>query len=381
MATTIRNTQSTESVPTLFVGLELSTKTWRLAMAPGAGAAPSEGQMPAGDANAVQRHLARANARFGLPEDARVVSCHEAGRDAFWVTRWLATQGIENLVVDSASIEIPRRARRAKTDRVDARSLLRMLMRHCGGERHVWRIVTVPTVETEDRRHLHRTVDALKADRTRLWNRIRALLMTHGVRTGRVVPRSLASLRTWAGEPLPPGLSRRLTCELEHAAFITQQIRALESAQREAVKRSDDRVLHQVRQLQELRGIGRTSAWVFVMEAFGWRNFRNGREISALSGLAPTPFQSGETRLEQGITKTGNRRWRTMAVEIAWGWLHFQKDSALSRWYARRFADGGPRARRIGLVAVARKLLVALWRYLETGIPPAGATLRRPAAA
>lgn len=376
MATTIRTAESNESVPTLFVALELSAKQWRLAMAAGPGAAPSEGAVAPGDGPAFDRVLARAKGRCGLSADARVVSCYEAGRDGFWVARWLTARGIGNVVVDSASIEVPRRARRVKTDRIDARSLLRLLMRHHAGDRQVWRTVTVPSVETEDRRHLHRGLETLKADRTRLHNRLRGLLMTHGVQAGpRQVP-DLASVRTRAGEPLPPTLLHRLQQLLAHRAFLSQQIRQLEAMQRTALRAAPDRALRQVRQLQQLRGIGRSSAWLFVMEAFGWRDFRNARQIGALSGLAPTPYQSGTSRVEQGIAKSGNRRWRTMAVEIAWGWLRFQRASALSRWYERRFAAGGPRARRIGMVALARKLLVALWRYLQTGIPPAGAIVR-----
>jgi transposase len=378
MAATIHDVQSIEMGRTLFVAVELAAKRWHLAIASGPGDAPRECEIAPGDAVAWEREVARAKARFGLTPDAPVVSCYEAGRDGFWVARWLARAGVRNFVVDSSSIEVPRRGRHPKTDPVDSRSLLRLLMRYAAGERRAWRVVTVPTVETEDRRQLHRAQETLKHDRTRIRNRIGSLLATQGIRLSRTRrPADLRQLRAWDGAQLPPGLQRRLQREIVHLTLVTQQIRSLEAEQRAAVRDQRDEVVKRVAQLQQLRGIALPSAWVFVMEAFSWRRFRNGREIGALSGLAPTPYGSGTSRREQGIGKTGNRRWRTMAVEIAWGWLRYQRDSDLSRWYLKRFADAGPRARRIGVVALARKLLIALWRYLETGVPPSGARLKK----
>jgi len=381
MATTTRTPQFTEEIPTLYVALELSSKTWHLAMASGPGEAPRERDLPARDREAFQREIRRAKERFGLPPTARVMTCYEAGRDGFWIARWLQTLGVENLVVDSASIEVSRRHRRTKSDKVDARSLLRLLMRYAGGDRAAWRVVAVPSVETEDRRHVHRALETLKHDRTRITNRMRSLLATQGIAIGRTLPRDLTRLRCWDGAPLPASLQARLERELAHLALIAEQLRRLEREQRAAVRERDDVVVQQVKQLQQLRGIAITSAWLFAVEAFSWRQFRNGREIGALSGLAPTPYQSGSSHREQGIGKSGNRRWRTMAIEIAWAWLRYQPSSDLSRWFARRFAQGGPRARRIGVAAVARKLLIALWRYLQTGVPPAGAVLKSDAAA
>lgn len=382
MAATIHNVQSIEMGVTLFVAVELSAARWHLAMASGPGDAPRECDIAAGDAVAWEREVARAKARFGLAADAAVVSCYEAGRDGFWVARWLARGGVRNFVVDSSSIEVPRRGRHPKTDPVDARSLLRLLMRYAAGERRAWRVVTVPSVEAEDRRHLHRALETLKHDRTRLRCRIGSLLATHGIRQARSRRlEDVSRLRGWDGAELPAGLQCRLQREVAHLTLVTQQIRSLEAEQRAAVREQHDEAITRVVQLQQLRGIAVTSAWVFVMEAFSWRRFRNGREIGAMSGLAPTPYRSGSSQREQGIGKTGNRRWRWMAVEIAWGWLRYQRASDLSRWYQRRFADAGPRARRIGLVALARKLLIALWRYLETGVPPSGARLKQLATA
>jgi transposase len=368
MAATTHTAQSTEGVPTLYVALELSAKTWHLAMASRPGEAPRERDVPARDRAAFERDIARAKERCGLPATARVLTCYEAGRDGFWIARWLQTLAIENVVVDSASIEVPRRGRRPKTDQVDSRSLLRLLMRYAAGDRAVWRVVTVPSGETEDQRHLHRALETLQHDRS--------LLMTQGIATGRAVPRDLTGLRCWDGAPLPAGLAVRLQRELAHLALIAEQIRSVEREQRAAVRERTDVVVRQVQQLQRLRGVAIKSAWLFAVEAFSWRQCRNGREIAALSGLAPTPYQSGSSHREQGIGKSGNRRWRAMAIEIAWSWLRHQPSSDLSRWFERRFAHGGPRARRIGVAAVARKLLIALWRYLETGVPPAGAVLK-----
>jgi transposase len=376
MAAAIHEMKCSETVATLYLALELSSKKWQLALSTTPAQAPRECTIAAGDGAAFEREVAKAKQRFGLPAEAPVRSCYEAGRDGFWVARWLAVRGVVNVVVDSASIEVPRRARRTKTDRLDARGLLRLLMRASGGERRVWREVSVPSEDVEDRRHVHRALDALKRDRTRVINRIRGLLMTQGVRTGRTLAREVAQIRRWDGAPLPDTLRQRLELEWAHIAVLTDQIHALEARQRADLRAHSDAAARQVDALQQLRGIGVRSASLFVMEAFSWRRFRNRREIAALSGLAPTPFQSGSRHLEQGISKTGNRRWRAMAIEIAWGWLRFQRRSALAEWYYRRFAAGGPRARRIGVVAVARKLLIALWRYLERGVVPAGAVLK-----
>jgi transposase len=186
-------------------------------------------------------------------------------------------------------------------------------------------------------------------------------------------PTVLPTLRTWDGQAAPAELQRRLLREHERWQFVDRQLRDLENERSRRIRGEASSVHDQVRRLLGLRGIGRNSAWLFVMEFFGWRQIRNRKQLGALAGLTPTPYQSGDSAREQGISKAGNRRLRTMAVEIAWCWLHWQPDSELSRWYARRFGGGTSRLRRIGVVALARKLLVALWRYLETGELPAGA--------
>jgi transposase len=306
------------------------------------------------------------------------MSCYEAGRDGFWLHRYLLSKDIENLVVDSASIEVNRRAKRAKTDRLDMAKLLTMLIRYDYGEKKVWSVVHAPSPEAEDKRHLHRQLATRKVDRTRHINRIKGLLAGQGVRmpVGTDFLERLDKVRLWDGSALPKGLRARLEREYTCLQFVNQQIKELETERTEAIRTSDDPSVEKVRQLIRLRGIGDNSAWLFVMEFFGWRKFRNRRQVGGLSGLTPTPYQSGDESQEQGIDKSGNCPIRAMTIEISWGWLRYQPQSELSLWYQRRFGHGSKRMRKIGIVAMARKLLVAFWRYLEYGEIPAGAQLK-----
>ena len=378
MTATTHSAQSTGSGQTLFLSLELSKSTWRLTSSIGPGVAPRERRIAAGSEAAFVAELAQATRRFGLPPDAPVRSCYEAGRDGFWVHRWLTGLGVANVVVDSSSIEVPRRARRAKTDRIDGRKLLAMLLRVAGGERGVWKVVHVPSEAEEDRRHLARTLRTVKSDRTRAINRLRSLLATQGVTVaGSLLRVDVTQLRGWDGQPLGPGLQGRLAREYALLTALTQQLRAFDVQQRGGVRRAHDIAAEQARRLRELNGVGWNAAWLYASEIFSWRAIRNGRELGALAGLVAAPYQSGATRTTLGITKAGNRQWRAMAVELAWGWLRYQPTSALTRWYLERFHAGGPRARRIGIVALARKLLIALWRYVEHGVVPEGAQLKR----
>lgn len=378
MTATTHVTQSTGSVQTLFLSLELSKSTWRLTSSIGPGVAPRERRIAAGSEAALLTELTQAKRRFGLPADAAVRSCYEAGRDGFWVHRWLTRLRIENVIVESSSIEVPRRLRRAKTDRIDGRKLLAMLLRVAGGERGVWKVVRVPSETEEDRRHLARTLRAIKSDRTRAINRIRSVLATQGVSVaGALLRFDVTRVRRWDGQPLLPGLHRRVAREWEHLAALTQQLRACEVQQRAAVRRQHEVAAAQARRLRDLNGVGWNAAWLYASEIFSWRAIRNGRELGALAGLVAAPYQSGATQTTPGITKAGNRQWRAMAVELAWGWLRYQPTSALTRWYLERFHAAGPRARRIGIVALARKLLIALWRYVEHGLVPEGAQLKR----
>ena len=362
----------------LYVGFELSNSKWKLAFSDGRKI--RHATVEAGDLELLQVGLCSAKKHFGMVEDVGVVSCYEAGRDGFWLHRYLHSCGIDNVVVDSASIEVDRRKRRMKTDRLDAGRLVRMLMRYHGGERKLWSVVRVPSFEDEDARHLHRELEGLKKERTRHRNRIRGILIQQGLRvtnpSNRKFVEQLDSLRTWDGRELPFDMKGRLVREYQRLHLVEEQIKALEKEKKQRLKDPDTAKLRQVAQLRSLYGIGTVSSWAFVMEFFGWRQFRNRREVAALAGLAPTPYDSGGTVREQGISKAGSRRIRTLAVEIAWAWLRFQPQSKLSRWYMERFAGGGSRMRRIGIVAMARRLLIDLWRYLEHGVIPEGARLR-----
>lgn len=378
--TATRDNQDNTSQGTLYLAFELGEKKWQLAFTTGLGQRPRERTITARSLLLLEREIASAKVRFGLSPAARVVSCYEAGREGFWLHRAVTAAGLENVVADSASIEVNRRLRRAKSDRLDVRKLVEMLVRYSAGERRVWKVVRVPGEAEEDRRQLHRELDTARSERTRLINRLGGLLATQGV----VVPvgsgflERLRRSRRWNGSAIPAALMSRLEREWAMVEIVTERIRCLEAARREILRTAcdGDPASRMVRQLMRLRGIGGNSSWLFVMECFAWRQLRNRRELGALAGLTPTPYQSGGSHREQGICKAGNRRLRTMAVEIAWCWLRWQPDSALSRWYQKRFGQGGSRLRRIGIVALARKLLIALWRYAETGVVPDGAVLK-----
>jgi transposase len=322
--------------------------------------------------------VAQAKRRFGLPETAPVVSCYEAGREGFWLHRFLQAHGITNSVVDSSSIEVNRRKRRAKSDGLDVRKLLTMLMRSHQGERGVWRVVHVPSIEAEDQRHLHRDLETVKQERTSTTARIKGLLSSQGIRLTSVnkLPEQLDALRLWDGSPIPSGLRQRLLRVYAHYLFLSEQIAALEAERRALLQSAQDANIEKVRQLMQLKGIGINGAWLLIMEFFGWRALKTRREVGGLAGLTPTPYQSGASAREQGITKAGNRHVRWMSTELAWSWVRYQPESALSCWFRERFGSGGKRLRRIGIVAVARKLLIALWRFLESGVLPEGAVLK-----
>jgi len=361
----------------LYVALELGWDSWKLAFGVGPGSAPRLRQMPARDVTRLLLEIAEAKRRLGLPTDCLVVSCYEAGRDGFWLDRCLASHGVKNLVVDSASIEVNRRQRRAKSDRLDAQKLLSMLLRYAGGETTVWSVVQVPTAEQEDARQLHRELLTLQQEATEHTNRIKSLLATCGlsIEIDRHFPKKLKDLRQWDGTPIPGALRQRLLREFERMQVANRQARQLQQQRTKEVRENDSPAVEQVRKLLGLKGIGIGSSWLYVHEFFAWRKFKNRKEVGGLAGLAPTPYGSGQMNHDQGISKAGNKRMRWMAVEIAWGWLHFQPDSELSRWFMVRFGRGSSRQRRIGIVALARKLLIQLWKFLQTGVPPAGATL------
>jgi transposase len=360
---------------TLYLALELGQDKWLLACATQAAEKPRFRSLPARDLPRLQGELAKAKQRFGLPADAPVCTCYEAGRDGFWLHRALTHRGVVNVVVDSGAIEVNRRSKRAKNDPIDAAKLLQLLYRYHGGERKVWSVVHVPTVADEDRRQLHRGLKDLQRQQTECSNRIKGLLASQGLdapvdanfRT------TLAALRDWADQPVPTGLQERLLQEFAVWETLHRQVRDAANEQERRLREGKAPYLDQVRRLLGLKAVGVRSAWILVLELFAWRGIKSGKELGALVGLTPTPYASGQREREQGISKAGNKHVRSLIVELAWLWLRWQPGSALSQWYEQRFGVGNKRARKIGIVALARKLLIALWRYVAHGELPAGA--------
>jgi transposase len=290
---------------------------------------------------------------------------------------------VRNLVVDSASIEVNRRARRAKTDRLDGRKLLAMLWRYETGEVAVWRVVRVPTVADEDARRVHRELARLTKERTAHASRIRALLALHGVaqgvarhQTARTVLAAVATLTQRDGTRLPPQLRAELEREGQRWALVEAQMRTIEGQRHQRAQAAESVAARQVQQLTRLKAIGETGAWLLAEEVFAWRQLRNRRQAGALVGLTPTPYASDGRQREQGISKAGNRHVRRVLIQLAWMWVRHQPQSALSRWFQARFGHGQGRMRRVGIVALARRLFIALWRFVEFGELPAGAQMR-----
>src|SRR5262245_30034643 len=362
--------------PVLYVALELGKKNWKLAMTSGFGRTAWLRTIAGGDMGAVERAVRSGRERFALPPQARIVSCYEAGRDGFWIHRALLALGIETRVVDSASIEVNRRARRTKTDRIDALKLVMMLVRVCCGERYVWAEVRVPSAEAEAARHRSRERTALIEERTRLRNEIGSWLATCGCpvsRRTRQQPTWWTTVRDWATAPLPAPVQARIARATVRLAVVDEQIATIDREQAATVQAAAP-TSAQAR-LVRLKGVATTSAAVLLEEGLEWRRFRNRRQIGGLLGFAPAKYDSGESSRDQGITRAGNQRLQAVMTQLAWSWLHWQPQSALSQWYSERFGHG-KRTRKVGIVALARKLLIALWRYATAGVVPAGAVLK-----
>jgi len=356
----------------LYMSFELSDKKWQLTLSDGR-RGPSRYSVEAGDTDAVLHCIGKARERCKLEPHCKVHSCYEAGRDGWWLHRWLVEKGVDNMVVDSSSIEVNRHARRAKTDQLDGDKLLAMLLRHRSGER-VWSVLHEPSAQDEDARRTHRELARLAKERTAHTNRIGSLLVLHNLR-----PDIIIGGRGWAHwwdfhrEEVPPVLRAEIEHECARLALVKLQIKELEAARQQEIQEGKQPL---VAQLIKLRAIGPKGAWILVKELFGWRHFANRRELAGCLGLAPTPYASGDSQIEQGISKAGNKRARALLVELSWSWLRLQPASAISQWFSRRFASGGKRMRRVGIVALARRLAIALWRYLENGEIPEGAVLK-----
>ena len=372
---------ATAEYATVHLVFELSKAKWKLGvMLPGS-EKMSRYTIAGGDLKALTERLSTMRtkaARCGKP--VRIVSCYEAGFDGHWLHRWLTDQGVINHEIDPASIQVNRRARRAKTDRIDLEQLMRTLLAYLRGEPRVCSVVHVPTVEDEDRKRRNRERDYLIDERTAHTNRIKGLLHAQGVRD--VMPMKpgfidrLENLRTGDGRPLPQKLKEEIVREHERLCLLNRQLQAIEGNSRAELRAAQpgSREAKTV-MLAKLKGIGMVGGQGLVNEVF-YRSFDNRRQVGSYVGLTGTPYNSGASERDQGISKAGNSRARELAIELAWLWLRHQPGSELSRWFHERVRDLKGRPRRVAIVAVARKLMVALWRYLETGLVPTGAVLR-----
>jgi transposase len=375
------DTPTTGYCGTIFIAIELSQKSWLVTLhSPDRDRISRhtlEGGDHAGLLALIEKTRSRAEQKLGSA--VRVASCYEAGYDGFWLHRLLLSAGIMNFVFDAASIPVEQRGRRAKTDRIDGELLLRTLMAHLRGEPRVVRIVRVPSVEQEDARRASRERERLVKEQTAHTNRIKALLRLQGMVVGYPRRRDwlkwLEQQRDWQGQPVSPHLLAEVTREHARLMLVRQQLAALEQAQTAQAALVPKAMSERRDQLQRLKALGPSFATTLTSELF-YKDFDNRRQVAAYCGLPPSPWRSGGIDREQGISKAGNPRARLKAIELAWLWLRHQPESELSRWFNTRTANAGKRARRIAIVALARKLIVALWRYLTTGLVPAGATMK-----
>lgn len=364
------------SAPCLYMAMELSSKTWGLAFSDGSARRCRRRSVEARDVAGLLTEIRLAKEKLDLAADATVKCVFEAGRDGFWIDRAMKQHGIENVVIDPTSLEVDRRARRAKTDRLDVERLLASLVRHHRGEK-VWRVVRVPTQDEEDARRRHRERETLVHESTALNNRARGLMVLQGIeiRSMSGLASKLDSLRCWDGKPLPTAMRDELKRLCERWEVVHRQVLELEAVIRDELRESSSPAVEQARTLQILRGISPQSALLLSKEMFSWRQIRNRRQLGALAGLVASPYSSGESDRQRGITKAGNRRVRVLMVELAWGWLRYQPNSKLTMWFNDHFS-GGKRTKRVGIVALARKLLVAFWRLIQDGVVPEGAETR-----
>jgi transposase len=357
---------------TVYASIELSKKSWVVGIAHPDRDRPSIHRFAGGDLSSVVARLRKAPG-----DESRILVCYEAGYDGFWVARSLTKLGIECRVLDPASIQVNRRARRVKTDRIDALALLRALIAIDRGERHICSVVRVPAIEEEDARRSHRERQRLVRERTGHINRIKGLLFAQGIRG--IEPKlrrtriNFGALITAEGNPLPERLCCELEREYERLELVQKQLRAVEE-ERDKADAQDPAVERKRQLLCALQGVGNASAAILAREVFA-RSFASRRQLGSYLGLTPSAYESGSSTRCQGISKAGNSWSRRVLIELAWLWRKYQPDSPLSRWYAQRTSGQSPRIRRIMLVAMARKLAISLWRYVELGLVPEGAVM------
>jgi transposase len=366
----------------IFVSLELSRSTWMItSLSPGGGEKMSKHSVRGGDVAGLLKRFVqlqeKARARMG--PSFPIIVIQEAGLDGFWIHRVLQAEGIESHVVDPASIATSRRRRRAKTDKIDGEALVRALLAYKRGEPRVCAMVRAPTPDEEDQRRLCRERKVLTAERVRHVNRVKGLLFSQGI-TGyeplrRDRRRRLEELQTGDGRPLPEHLKSQARRELDRLELLLEQIKAVEAERDMLLAAEQTAAPAPAAMLLDIKGIGPEFAAILWSEGL-FRHFDNRRQVAAYAGLAPTPWQSGSVDREQGVSKAGNPRLRTTSIQLAWLWLRHQPDSALARWFHDRVSLNGGRLRKTTIVALARKLLVALWKYVTAGIVIEGAVIK-----
>ncbi len=371
---------ATSDEHTLYAALELSKNSWLLAIQSPGRDNPSLHPIRGGDADGLVAKLDAARKRLAKVSGRvpKVILCYEAGYDGFWLARFLEPHGIDCRVMDPASLQVDRRARRVKTDRIDVENILHTLIAWCRGKRHVCSMVVIPSVDEEDLRRSHRERNRLVRERTAHINRIKGLLFAQGIRGINVKSRhktlTPAELVTGDGRALPERLAREIAREIERLALVQAQVVEVER-ERDLAPTPCDATERKRHQLLRLNGIGATSAPILAREVY-YRQFANRRQVASFIGLAPSPYDSGESRRSQGISKAGNSLVRAIMIQTAWMWLKHQPNSALSQWFHRRTEGQSKRMRCVMIVALARKLAVALWRYLELGLIPEGAIVK-----
>jgi transposase len=369
-------------IGTIFVSIELSQKGWLVTLHSPDKDRMSRHKVEAGDRAGLLSLIARVRDRAAraLGAAPSVTSCYEAGYDGFWLHRFLQAHGIESYVFDPASIAVEQRSRRAKSDRIDGEQLVRTLMAYLRGEPRVVRIVRVPSPDQEDARRPSRERNRLVGEQTGHTNRIKSLLQLHGLSAGNPRRRGwltwLAGQRDWQGQPVPPQILAEIEREHARLMLVREQLAALEKASTQTPSTPAAVEMGRRREtLFRLKSLGPAFTTSLTGEVF-YKDFTNRRQVASYIGLAPSPWKSGGIDREQGISKAGNPRARQKAIELAWLWVRHQPDSALTHWFRERTVKASKRIKRIAIVALARKLMVALWRFLTTGLVPTGAKLK-----
>jgi transposase len=379
-----RATPSTASANTLNCALELSKNSWLLAIQFPDREQPSLYPIAGGDAERLMAKLSAARDRWAKASGAlpMITLCYEVGYDAFWLARFLKARGIECLVIDPGSLQVSRRGRRVKTDRVDVKTLLRTLLAWQRDERHVWSVVRIPSIDEEDLRRSHRERSRLVRERTAHINRIKGLLFAQGIRGINIKSRyktlAVDELVTGDGHRLPPRLAAEIARQIQRLTMVQEQIAEIER-ERDTAPTTCEATERKRDLLSQLKSIGPAISAFLSREVY-YRQFANQRQVGSFLGLTPSPYDSGEEERCQGISRAGSGHARAVMIEAAWLWIKHQPKSALTRWFVERTAGQSKRVRKIMIVAVARKLAIALWRYVELGLVPQGAIINPPMA-